>query len=79
MILLPLALTACGTDRPVVSLPPVELTQCADEPVAPVLPGADQQRERDLMTLDYVLALRSAWGDCRAKVDGLRVWREAME
>jgi hypothetical protein len=36
------------------------------------------QSERDDMTLDYILGLRSAWGDCRAKVDGLRAWREAV-
>jgi hypothetical protein len=28
------------------------------------------------MTLDYVLGLRAAWGDCRAKVDGIKAWRD---
>lgn len=31
------------------------------------------------MTLGYILDLRSAWGDCRAKVDGIRAWREKMD
>jgi len=31
------------------------------------------------MTLDYILSFRSAWGDCRAKIDGLRAWRGTME
>ena len=72
-------LGACGETRPTIVLPPVELTVCADEPLAPDLPGRDQQALRDQMTLDYVLALRSAWGDCRADVDGVRAWREAVE
>ena len=76
MIPFVLALTACGQERPTIALPPVELTTCADEPVAPSLPGRDQQDTRDAMMLDYVLAWRSAWGSCRAAVDGLREWRE---
>jgi len=70
-----LLLTACGDTRPILILPPAELASCSDEPLAPDLPGRDQQRERDLMTLDYILGLRSAYGDCKAKVDGLAAWR----
>lgn len=86
MILLPLACVACGDARPQLVLPPAELASCADEPLAPDLPPVDWstsataqpvQRSRDQMTLDYVLALRAAWGDCRAKVQGLAAWREA--
>lgn len=76
MIPLALACAACGPQRPVLVLPPVDLTRCADEPIAPDLPGRDAQDARDRLTLDYLLAMRSAWGDCRAKVDGLREWRE---
>lgn len=57
-------------------LPPAELATCADEPRAPNLPGKDQQVERDRLTLEYILGLRAAWGDCRAKVDGLKAWQE---
>jgi len=55
-------------------LPPANLLTCADEPDAPDLPGRDMQTQRDAMTFDYILAMRSAWGDCRAKVDGIREW-----
>ena len=55
-----------------------DLTNCADEPPAPALPGQDQQAERDRLTLDYILGLRSAWGDCRAKVDGVKAWNERV-
>lgn len=78
MILCGALLTACAPARPVVILPPIALTECADEPVAPELPGRERQLERDQITLVYILAMRSAWGDCRAKVDGLRAWREGM-
>lgn len=69
-----LALTACGDVQPTLILPPVELTHCADEPAAPELP--EPGLERDRIVLDYILAWRSAHGDCKAKVDGLKAWRE---
>lgn len=69
-----MGLTACGNERPVVAKPPVALLTCAGEPVAPDLPGRDHQSARDMMMLDYVLALRSAWGDCSSKVAGVRAW-----
>lgn len=76
MIPLSLALTACGP-RPVrLVLPPASLATCAGEPQAPALPGREKQAERDALTLDYILGLRSAWGDCKSKVDGLAAWRE---
>lgn len=80
MILCALALTGCGQDRPRIVLPPLELTTCADEPQAPELPlqTPDTQHLRDEMMLDFVLALRSAWGDCKSKVDGLKAWRETI-
>lgn len=73
-----LALTGCGPKSVRVAPPPPELTTCADEPAAPDLPGQDRQPERDRLTLDYILSLRSAWGDCRAKVDGVRAWGAAL-
>lgn len=79
MIISSLALTACGNERPVVSKPPVALLTCADEPVAPDLPGRDQQSARDELTLEYVLSLRSAWGDCFAKIAGVKAWANEME
>jgi hypothetical protein len=71
-------LTACEPKRIEIVKPPVHLTECADEPVAPALPGREQQAERDRLTLEYILGLRSAWGDCRSKVDGLRAWSEGL-
>lgn len=73
-----LALTGCGQARVETVKPPAALLTCADEPVAPELPGRDEQARRDALTLDYVLALRSAWGDCSAKVAGVRAWAEAL-
>lgn len=79
MIPLGQALTGCGQERPALAKPPADLLGCADEPVAPSLPGRDEQARRDALTLDYVLALRSAWGDCRAKVAGVRAWVDAID
>jgi hypothetical protein len=78
LVTIPLAMlcVACGKDKPVLILPPIELTTCAAEPLAPDLPGREFQTERDELTFEYVLAIRAAWGDCAAKVDGLRTWRE---
>lgn len=59
--------------------PPVVLTECADEPLAPDLPARDQQAERDRLTLDYILGLRSAWGDCKSKVAGIKAWSAGLD
>ena len=69
-----MACAACGPTRIETVKPPADLLICADEPVAPDLPGREEQDRRDRMTLDYVLALRSAWGDCASKVAGVRAW-----
>ena len=80
---LSLALAACGQPRPVIVAPPAELTTCAAEPQAPDLPALDGtsavQRARDEMVLAYILALRSAWGDCAAKIAGVKAWAEGVE
>lgn len=73
-----LALAACGQPVPVVLTPPPALLSCADEPPPPDLPTPERQRERDELTLAYILALRSAWGDCAAKVNGVRTWTEEV-
>jgi hypothetical protein len=92
MIPCALALTGCGKTAVRLSPLPAELTSCADEPLAPALPprpnflGADfdpveadrRQAERDRLTLDYVLALRSWGGDCKAKVQGAKAWNERV-
>lgn len=72
-------LTACGQTRPVIAKPPVALLSCQDEPTAPDLPSRDQQDARDRLTLDYLLNLRSAWGDCSSKVAGIAAWANEME
>lgn len=78
LILLATACASCGQERPAIAKPPADLLVCADEPVAPSLPGREEQARRDAMTLDYILALRSAWGDCFAKVAGVRAWAEKL-
>ncbi len=76
MALIPslLLLPGCGNDRPVIALPPLELTSCAGEPDAPELPAPGVERDR--LVLEYLLALRDAWGDCASRVAGLKSWRE---
>ena len=71
--------TACAPARIETVKPPAALTECADEPVAPALPGRDQQAERDRLTLAYILGLRSAWGDCSSKVAGIKAWSDALD
>ncbi len=67
------------------ALPPADLAECAEEPLAPDLPAVDwldpvkareTQTVRDRLTFDFVLAMRSSFGDCKAKVDGLKAWRD---
>lgn len=74
-----MACAACAT-TPRVELvkPPAALTFCAGEPVAPDLPGRDRQAERDKLVFDYILALRSAWGDCASKVAGVKAWSDGL-
>ena len=79
-ILLAMACAACAkTERPRLTLPPVSLTTCADEPQAPDLPApapdGSTQPLRDALVFDYILGLRAAWGDCHAKVEGVKAWR----
>lgn len=84
-----MACAACGNERPAIAKPHVTLLTCADEPEAPDLPPVpwamgvlaviqQVQANRDAATLDYVLAMRSAWGDCRAKVAGTRAWADSL-
>ncbi len=78
MILSSLSLTGCAPQRLEIAAPPAQLLTCADEPLAPDLPGRDQQPTRDALMIEYTLALRSAWGSCHAAVDGMRSWAEAL-
>ena len=84
ILLAPLALVTCNPD-PVLVLPPAELAECEAEPVAPELQAMDWSdmetareifRQRGETTLEYILSLRSAGSDCRAKVKGLAAWIE---
>lgn len=79
LIPLGMACAACGQSRVEMIKPPADLLTCAAEPQAPDLPGRDAQEERDRLTLDYLLSLRSAWGDCHSKVDGLRAWSSNLK
>lgn len=85
---LSLGLTACGQERVRLVPVPVELTTCAGEPVAPDLPVQDWssieaakavQAIRDSKVFEFILAMRSAWGDCRAKVDGTKAYNESLK
>lgn len=82
-ILAPLALAACGQPEPLLILPPASLAICADEPPAPDLPARDgaaaTQDRRDLLMRDGYLALRAAYGDCKAKVNALAAWRKEAQ
>ncbi|MBB3862211.1 hypothetical protein GGQ88_003509 [Novosphingobium hassiacum] len=40
--------------------------------------GPCPARRTDAMMLDYVLRMRDAWGDCRAKLAGVRAWADAL-
>lgn len=62
-----------------IAKPPVALLSCQDEPTAPDLPGRDQQDARDRLTLEYLLSLRGAWGDCSAKLHGVKAWADSMD
>ena len=76
-------LTACGNERPRITKPPADLQTCAAEPAAPNLPerdGTDEtQIQRDRMVLEYILSLRSAYGDCLAKVVGIKAWSDGLD
>ena len=73
------SLAACTPERPAIVKPPVELTTCAAEPVAPALPGHDAQAARDMVVGTYILALVSAGADCRDRIAALKSWSEALD
>lgn len=83
-----LALSACANQpRVQIVQPPANLTSCADEPLAPDLPEVDWsslshayplQMIRDRAVVDYILAMRAAWGDCHSKVEGVAAWRDGL-
>ena len=82
-ILALIALSAC-TQKPVrIAVPPAQYLTCAPLPPAPDLPErdgtAETQNRRDLLMLDGYLSLRSAYGSCKASVDGVRAWAETVE
>jgi len=66
-------------DRPATSQPPFPLLSCADEPAAPDPPPRAFQDQRDVMALEYILGLRSAWGSCKAAVAGVKAWVDELE
>lgn len=74
----PAELETCADEAEAPDLPAIPWTDALK-----ALNGADAvailkpvAQARDAATLDYVLAQRSAYGDCRSKVDGLKAWRE---
>ena len=62
-----------------IATPPPELLSCTPLPDAPVLPGKDMQDARDLLTLDYILGIRSAYADCAGKLAGVARWADRVE
>ena len=78
-----IALAACGQERPRIALPPAEYLTCADEPPAPSIPARDgtdaTQLVRDQMALAYILAMRSAFGSCKAAVAGVNAWARQVD
>lgn len=74
-----LVVGGCSAPAPTLILPPADLAECAEEPAPPVIPERDgteaTQRQRDVLMLEGYLRLREAYGDCKAKVDGLKAWR----
>lgn len=75
-------LSGCTQERPAIAKPPVELTECADEPQTPDIPakdGTEATRDvRDLTVWLYVLALHGAYIDCKADVAGVKAWSDAL-
>lgn len=70
-------LSACGPKVAVkATKPPAELLVCADEPLAPILPPPGIERDR--IVGDWILALRAAFGDCKADVVGTKAWADAL-
>lgn len=89
MIPLAMACAACGTVRVETPKPPAHLLTCADDATPPDLAPVPWalgnlteiqrvQAERDRQTFEYILAERSAGGDCRSKVKGVRAWTETL-
>ena len=75
---LPTELTTCADEAEAPDLPAYPWADAVK-----ALTGADAVailkpviQQRDKAMLDYALAQRSAWGDCRAKVDGAKAWNE---
>lgn len=75
----PLMLSLAGCGPKVIAVatkPPPELLTCADEPLAPILPSPGIERDR--IVADWLLAMRAAWGDCSAKVQGVKAWADRL-
>lgn len=89
-LMIPLATVcaACGT-RVETPKPPANLLDCAEEATPPDLAPVPWslgnlteiqrvQAERDRQTFEYILADRSAGGDCRGKLRGVKTWVDAL-
>jgi hypothetical protein len=75
-------LSGCTQERPAIVRPPVELTECADEPQTPDIPakdGTEATRDvRDAMVWTYILALRAFGVDCKAVVIGIKAYDQGL-
>ena len=75
-------LGGCTQERPAIVRPPVELTECADEPQTPDIPAKDgtaaTRDVRDMLVWRYVLALHGAFIDCKADVTGIKAWDQGL-
>lgn len=79
MILSSPLLTACG-EHVRIATPPAEYLTCDPMPKAPELPpqSVETQRARDLLTLSYILALRTAYGSCAGNIAAINAWADEV-
>lgn len=89
-LMIPLATVCAACETRVETLkPPPGLLDCADEATPPDLAPVPWslgnltviqrvQAERDRQAFEYILAERSAGGDCRAKVKGVKAWVNSL-
>ena len=89
-LMIPLATVCAACETRVETLkPPADLLHCAGEATPPDLAPVPWslgnlteiqrvQAERDRQTFEYILAERSAGGDCRGKLKGVKAWAQSL-
>lgn len=76
----PAELLACAEEPPPPDIPAYEWDRILQAPTVAL--AVEMMRKiagaRDVPTLDYILAMRAAYGDCKSKVAGSRAWADRM-